>query len=197
MPDGRSVNDAEDGKPLNPDLFSGLADEINKSEPAKKHMELIRKRTVGQMVKSLKLASRETDKETIKEMIAWSTNFVIEQFKYSVTSLFDSDILTWKLFKQKVCNMYLTASALLTKIFSSNAKLDNDKLTNFELVKSFLCAIKDKFIEELMKTNIYRDWLRMLERSRFVTAIKIVIVSISVYQLYAWWTKPSEVCLHV
>merc|ERR1712242_366385 len=132
------------------------------------------------------------DRQKIEEMIAWSTHFVIEQFKNSLTSLATEYNLTWNLFKQKITNLLLTASFLFVKIDSSNKKLD-DKLTRFELVKSFLSAIKDNFIKSLMQTNIYRDWLCTLERqSSFRIAIRIVFVGIALYQLYIWWNKPSN-----
>ena len=189
------LTDNTDGKPSshNQHIFSEIGAEIRKNNEAEERMEAIRKRTIGTMYKELKLNTGDViDKKIIDRMIVWSTHFVIGQFKNSVTNLAAEYNLTWKKLKQKITNMLLTASFLLVKINGFNEKL-NDKLTCSDLVKSFLRAIKDNFIKHLMQTNIYRDWLRTLERQgSFGTAIRVVFFGIAIYQLYIWWNKPRN-----
>ena len=161
--------------------------------------KLLGKRLPTDANKNIRVETRDQ----LDGLIRCSTNIVIGQLVTQISNITNNEYPTFKCavkeIMKKFCNLYLTSQILLDKILVHNQNMsENDRMTVFELVKSFMSAIKKNFIEKFIKTKIYRDCLRMLERhGSFGTVIKIVIGAIVVYQLYTWWTMPSKVTLNI
>ena len=208
--DGPPGTDTVDGIPSSADrhILSGIGDAINSDSKAKMARDRIRDRVLGEMNKELELTHNKKviiglNRAKIQEMITWSTYFVIEQFKNQLSSLLggdkDNDKTLWERFKEKRNNLYITADIFLSEVVRSNKQLpDHTRLTTFELVKSFMSAMKDYFIQMIMQTNLYRDCLRMLERhGLYGTVVKIALYGLAAAVVYKWFIKPSKLAPNV